>query len=79
MLNSAVLQINEQGTAASLSWNVAGKSELALLDLPSGRMTERAGVAGGVVGRRHVLPRRPDAGTNSLGLRERRQTSGCWT
>jgi dipeptidyl aminopeptidase/acylaminoacyl peptidase len=33
-------EINEQGTVASLSWNVAGRTELALLDLASNRMTK---------------------------------------
>jgi dipeptidyl aminopeptidase/acylaminoacyl peptidase len=32
--------INEQGNLASLAWNVAGKTELALMDLPSGRITK---------------------------------------
>jgi dipeptidyl aminopeptidase/acylaminoacyl peptidase len=33
-------EINEQRTAASLAWNVAGKTELAFIDLASGRMTK---------------------------------------
>ena len=32
-------RINDQGTMASLAWNVAGKTKLALIDLASGRMT----------------------------------------
>jgi len=32
-------EINDQGTMASLSWNVKGKSSLALIDLASGRVT----------------------------------------
>jgi dipeptidyl aminopeptidase/acylaminoacyl peptidase len=32
--------INEQGTMASLAWNVAGRTELSFLDLQSGRMTD---------------------------------------
>ncbi len=32
--------VNKQGTMASLAWNVAGKTELAFVDLPSGRMTK---------------------------------------
>jgi dipeptidyl aminopeptidase/acylaminoacyl peptidase len=33
-------QVNEQGTLASLAWNVAGKTELAFIDLQSGRTTK---------------------------------------
>lgn len=32
--------INEQGTLAALSWNVAGRSELSFVDLPSGAITK---------------------------------------
>lgn len=31
-------EINKQGTIASLAWNVAGKTELSLIDLPSGHI-----------------------------------------
>jgi len=33
-------RINDQGTMAALLWNVSGKSELAFVDLPSGRMSK---------------------------------------
>jgi dipeptidyl aminopeptidase/acylaminoacyl peptidase len=32
--------VNEQGTLAATIWNVGGKSELAFVELPSGRMTK---------------------------------------
>ena len=47
------LKIDEQGKTAALLWNVAGRSELALVDLATGRSTPGpalpAEVAGGVV------------------------------
>jgi dipeptidyl aminopeptidase/acylaminoacyl peptidase len=47
------LKIDEQGRTAALLWNVAGRSELALVDLATGRSTPGptlpAEVAGGVV------------------------------
>ncbi len=33
-------EVNKQGTLASLAWNVAGRTELAFIDLPSGRLTK---------------------------------------
>ncbi len=33
-------EVNKQGTMASLAWNVAGKTELAFVELPSGRITK---------------------------------------
>ena len=33
-------RINDQGTMAALSWNVAGRSDLSFVELPSGKMTK---------------------------------------
>ncbi|MDB5419771.1 MAG: hypothetical protein JWP50_3190 [Phenylobacterium sp.] len=42
--------IDEAGRRAALVWNVAGRSELALLDLPSGRLTATPRLPGDIIG-----------------------------
>ncbi len=42
--------LNEQGTQAALTWNVAGRSELALVDLPSGKSTVLRGLPSELIG-----------------------------
>jgi dipeptidyl aminopeptidase/acylaminoacyl peptidase len=43
-------ELNEQGTTAALIWNVAGRSELAFVDLASGRMTKGPALAAELAG-----------------------------
>lgn len=42
--------INDRGTTAALLWNVAGRNELAFVDLASGRLTAAPKLAGEIVG-----------------------------
>jgi dipeptidyl aminopeptidase/acylaminoacyl peptidase len=46
----AGFEINDQGTTAALLWNVAGRNELALVDLASGRQTAGPKLPGEIVG-----------------------------
>jgi len=43
-------EINDQGTTAALLWNVAGRNELAFVDLASGKQTAGPGLPGEIVG-----------------------------
>lgn len=43
-------EINEQGTLAALLWNVAGRSELELFDLATGKTSARPKLPGEIVG-----------------------------
>ena len=43
-------EIDDQGTTAALLWNVAGRNELALVDLASGRLTAGPKLPGEIVG-----------------------------
>ena len=43
-------ELNEQGTLAATIWNVGGKSELAFIELPSGRMTKGPDLPGELAG-----------------------------
>jgi dipeptidyl aminopeptidase/acylaminoacyl peptidase len=46
----AAFEINDQGTRAALVWNVAGRNELAFVDLASGRQTAGPHLPGDIVG-----------------------------
>jgi dipeptidyl aminopeptidase/acylaminoacyl peptidase len=43
-------ELNDQGTVAALAWNVAGKTELELLDLKTGRAKSRPKLPGEIAG-----------------------------
>ncbi len=43
-------ELNDQGTVAALAWNVAGKTELELLDLKTGRVRSRPKLPGEIAG-----------------------------
>ena len=43
-------ELNDAGTRAALLWNAAGKSELAILDLPSGRTIAKPKLPGDIAG-----------------------------
>ena len=71
--------LDDAGTTAALVWNVAGKSDLELLDLKTGKIRPRA----------RSFPRRSPSGSTSRPTasrspwpspaRRRRPTSGSWT
>lgn len=68
--------VNEQGTLAVLVWNVSAKSELALVELPTGRLTRGPDLPAEILG---GLTFSPDGKQLALSLAGARTPTDIWT
>ena len=71
-------EINDQGTTAALLWNVAGRNELAFVDLASRKLTAGPQLPGEIVGGL-TFSKDGNRLAMTISARPRRRTSGCST